>query len=197
MAVRNHREGVYACRRVWVEPAGRGLDRRPGAPIGCQHGPVFYVHLPAGVRVARPSDYDLIAPVVDAWWGRPILDALPRLFLDHFHSTSLTAEGGAPSDGSSLRGFLVGFPSPSVPGEAYVHFVGIAPSARGTGLGRALYACFFAAARDAGCRSVSAVTGPVNTGSIAFHRAMGFTASAPVPDYNGPGRDLVTFRRPL
>jgi ribosomal protein S18 acetylase RimI-like enzyme len=158
---------------------------------------VRYADLPDGVRVARPSDYDLIAPVVDAWWGRPILDVLPRLFLDHFHRTSLVAEGGLPRDGTSLRGFLIGFASPSLPGEAYIHFVGIAPSARGTGLGRVLYGCFFAAARDAGCHAVSAVTGPVNASSIAFHRAMGFTATPSVPDYNGPGHDLVAFRRPL
>jgi len=25
-----------------------------------------------GVRVARPEDYDCIAAVIDAWWGRPV-----------------------------------------------------------------------------------------------------------------------------
>ena len=47
----------------------------------------------SGARPARPDDYDAIAAVVDTWWGRPILEALPRLFLDHFHDTSLVIDG--------------------------------------------------------------------------------------------------------
>jgi ribosomal protein S18 acetylase RimI-like enzyme len=155
--------------------------------------PVRFAILPDGARPARPEDYDAIAAVVEEWWGRPILDSLPRLFLDHFHRSSLVVDG---PDGA-LHGFLIGFVSPSEPEQAYIHFVGIAPQARGSGLGRALYETFFAAARTAGCRSVSAVTSPLNEASIRFHRAMGFQVSDPVPDYNGPGHDLVTFRRTL
>jgi hypothetical protein len=44
-------------------------------------------------RPARPEDYDAIAAVVDQWWGRPVLAALPRLYLDHFHSSSLVVDG--------------------------------------------------------------------------------------------------------
>jgi hypothetical protein len=43
------------------------------------------------LRPARAADYDTIATVVDDWWGRPILSSLPRLFLDHFHRTSIIA----------------------------------------------------------------------------------------------------------
>lgn len=75
---------------------------------------------PYVIRSARPADYDAIAAVVDDWWGRPVLPSLPRLFLDHFHRTSLVAEAT-----HGLNAFLVG----------------------------------------------------------------------PVPDYDGPGRDLVTFER--
>lgn len=150
--------------------------------------------LPPGVRVARPEDYAAIAAVVDAWWGRSIVGSLPRLFLDHFHSSSLVAPG---ADGGPPRGFLIGFGSPSLPDEAYIHFVGVAPDARGGGLARALYEAFFAAARDDGRRVVRAVTSPVNTGSIAFHTALGFHVDGPVTDYNGPGHDLIAFRRAL
>ena len=38
-----------------------------------------------------------------------------------------------------------------------------------------------------------AITSPGNHGSIRFHSALGFTVSGPVRDYNGPGRDMVTF----
>jgi ribosomal protein S18 acetylase RimI-like enzyme len=144
------------------------------------------------VRTARPADYDPIAAVADAWWGRPIVGVLPRLFLDHFHATSLVAE----QDGA-LAGFLVGFLSPSQPGEAYIHFVGVAPHLRRTGLAADLYTRFFTLAEGDGRTVVSAVTSPLNTGSVAFHRRMGFAVAGPVQDYNGPGHDLVTFRRDL
>jgi L-amino acid N-acyltransferase YncA len=112
------------------------------------------------------------------------------LFLDHFHRTSLVAET---PDG--LSGFLVGIVSPSEPDEAYIHFVGVCPQARGNGLARTLYERFFQIARGHNRHVVRAVTSPVNEGSIAFHQRLGFTVNGPVPDYNGPGRDLVTFER--
>lgn len=145
------------------------------------------------MRAARPGDYDRIAAVVDDWWGRPVGRSLPRLFLDHFHATSLIAES---ADGA-LAGFLVGLLSPSLPDEAYIHFVGVAPEYRRSGLGQRLYQAFFDLARADGRRIVRSVTSPVNAGSIAFHRRLGFTASEPVPDYDGPGRELVAFRREL
>jgi ribosomal protein S18 acetylase RimI-like enzyme len=143
-------------------------------------------------RPARPGDYDAIAAVADGWWGRPVLGALPRLFLDLFHRSSLVIDGPDRPDA-----FLIGILSPADPDRAYIHFVGVAPRVRHAGLGRVLYEAFFAIARGDGRRTVSAVTAPVNTGSIAFHRSMGFTVTGPIADYNGPGRDLVTFERPL
>lgn len=143
-------------------------------------------------RPARPEDYDAIAAVISQWWGRPVLAALPRLFLDHFHGSSLVVDG---PDGPVA--FLIGILSPAQRRRAYIHFAGVAPNARQAGLGRRLYEEFFALARADGRRVVSAVTAPANAGSIAFHRSMGFAVTGPVPDYNGPGRDFVTFERPL
>ena len=142
---------------------------------------------------ARPGDYDEIVAVVDDWWGRAIAGSLPRLFLDHFHRTSLVARR---RDGT-LTGFLIGILSPSQPGRAYIHFVGVAPTARGCGLGRRLYDEFFTLARAAGCSEVGAVTAPVNTASIAFHRSMGFGVTGPVVGHDGPGKDMVVFGRAL
>jgi ribosomal protein S18 acetylase RimI-like enzyme len=145
------------------------------------------------LTTAQPGDYDEIIVVVDDWWGRPISDKLPRLFLDHFHRTSLIAR----SPGGALAGFLIGLLSPSQTGRAYIHFVGVAPAARGSGLGRHLYERFFALAREAGSTGVGAITTPVNTGSIAFHRSMGFDVTGPAAGYHGPGRDMMVFDRPL
>lgn len=149
-------------------------------------------------RMARAADYDAIAPVLNQWWGRNILPALPRLFLDHFHRTSLIIDGPAgPGGPGSPLAFLVGILSPSKPADAYIHFVGVSPALRGQGVARQLYEEFFGLARDDGRTVVSAITAPVNTASIAFHRSMGFEVSGPVPDYEGPGRDYMVFTRPL
>ena len=152
---------------------------------------------PFALRAARPDDYDAIVSVVDAWWGRPIAGALQRVFLDHFSSTSLVAERAAADGTTGLAGFLVGFPSPDHPDQAYIHFVGVDPRERGTGLARSMYESFFERMRAEGCTVVHAVTSPVNVGSIAFHRAMGFAVAGPVTDYDGPGADRVVFSRSL
>jgi GNAT superfamily N-acetyltransferase len=160
---------------------------------------------PAGtvrIRPIRSSDYLTVISVIDAWWGgRHMADMLPRLFFEHFTDTSFAAE----RDGE-LAGFLVGFRSQSRPGEAYIHFVGVHPGERGHGLGRRLYERFFEAARAGGCDRVRAVTSPVNRGSVAFHRRMGFDivpgetgpdGIAVAAGYDGQGQDRVRFVKHL
>jgi len=147
---------------------------------------------------AEPADYDRIVGVMDDWWGRPVAAGLQRLFLDHFAGTSLIAETSAePGATAGLVGFAVGFFSDSRPGEAYIHYAGVAPPFRRSGLARKLYEEFFTFARGGGRRTVRAITSPENLTSIAFHTSMGFTLSGPVRDYDGPGRDRVQFERRL
>ena len=130
------------------------------------------------VRAAAPADHARIVDVLDDWWGgRAMTDMLPRLFLDHFASTSLVAD----ADDGSLAGFLVGFHSPDRPDVAYCHMIATDPNLRGVGLGRRLYERFFEGARAAGAREVHAITWPGNRRSVAFHRALGFRIEA------GPG----------
>ncbi|MGW5874941.1 N-acetyltransferase family protein [Nocardiopsis terrae] len=140
------------------------------------------------IRAAVPEDHGRILAVCDDWWGKPVAHILPRLFLDHFHTTSLTAEAGG-----ALAGFLVGFPSPARPEEAYVHFTAVSPDHRGTGLGRRMYRRFVGAARAEGRSVVRAVTAPTNDRSIAFHRSLGFTVTGPHIDHDGPGVDRMCF----
>jgi ribosomal protein S18 acetylase RimI-like enzyme len=149
------------------------------------------------LRTATAADYAPIIAVVDEWWGRSIRPALPRVFLDHFHATSTIAEIPTAENTSELAGFLIGFLSPSKPDAAYIHFVGVHPSLRGKGLARTLYDRFFALAGANGRPLVSAITAPQNAGSIAFHGAMGFTVSPPIPDYDGEGSPKVLFERRL
>ncbi len=154
------------------------------------------------IRRLHPSDYEPVISVLDSWWGgRQMVDMLPRLFFDHFANSSFAADRSG-----RIVGFLVGFVSQCKPGEAYIHFVGVDPEERRNGLGQKLYETFFGEVQARGCRTVRAVTAPVNIGSLAFHRSLGFelerspTVMDGVPiatNYDGPGRDRVRFVKRL
>jgi predicted GNAT superfamily acetyltransferase len=146
------------------------------------------------IRHVQPSDYGRVIQHVNEWWGgREMAPMLPRLFFIHFESTSFVADRG---DGS-LAGFLIGFLSQTDAETAYVHFIGVAPSERGSGLGRELYERFFAAARANGRSVVRCVTSPHNTASLAFHDALGFEREGTVEDYDGAGSSRVLLARRL
>jgi ribosomal protein S18 acetylase RimI-like enzyme len=150
------------------------------------------------IRPALPDDHQRVMAVMPDWWGgRDLRPMLPRIFFEHFRRTILIAEHDR-----LLVGFLVGFLCPDHDDEAYVHFAGVRPDWRRSGLGADLYRRFFAIARAAGRRTVRAVTSPVNTGSIAFHTGIGFTVlpgdleidGVPVVAESGPhGDHLVRF----
>lgn len=159
------------------------------------------------LRRARVSDHGAIVVRIAEWWGdsrtpqeaRALARLLPRLFLQFFAGTSLVLE-----DDTGIRAFLVGFHSADNQDEVYIHFVGVDPRLRGQGVARRLYTEFLRRAAEAGRREVRAITSPANTGSIAFHRAMGFALEkgdreidgVPVhSDYDGPGQDRVCFHR--
>ncbi len=146
------------------------------------------------IRHAHPSDYGRVIQHLNAWWsGRDMAPMLPKLFFLHFEGTSFVAE----DDQGSLVAFLIGFVSQTDPHEAYVHFVGVAPAQRGSGVGRELYERFFETVRAHGCTTVRCVTSPGNTGSISFHQALGFTVDRIVEDYDGPGEDRALLVRQL
>ncbi|MFH8445273.1 GNAT family N-acetyltransferase [Streptomyces sp. NPDC018026] len=161
------------------------------------------------VRQALVTDHRTIVECVRRWWGdsrtpeqaHELSLLLPKLFLQFFSGTSLVLE-----DDTGIRAFLVGFYSADDEDEAYIHFVGVDPALRGQGVARGLYTTFFQRAAEAKRRHVRAITSPANTGSIAFHRAMGFVLEEgdhridglPVhSDYDGPGQNRVCFRKEL
>jgi ribosomal protein S18 acetylase RimI-like enzyme len=143
------------------------------------------------VRHAEPADYARVIDVIDQWWGgREMAAMLPKLFFVHFRDTSFVAE----EDGE-LAGFLCGFRSQTHADEAYVHFVGVDPNRRSSGLGRALYERFFEAVAPR--TVVRAVTAPVNERSVAFHQAIGFEVERVDEDYDGRGQARVLLVKDL
>ncbi|WP_280140200.1 GNAT family N-acetyltransferase [Azotobacter beijerinckii] len=85
-----------------------------------------------------------------------------------------------------LLRFLVGFVLQSQPHVAYVHFVvRRAMRVRQGGHGRLLHSSFFQRAASLGCTEVQCITSPVNAGSIAFHKRMGFAIVSTGAGVNG------------
>ena len=146
------------------------------------------------IRHVQPSDYGRVIQHVNEWWGgREMAPMLPRLFFIHFESTSFVVD----REDGSLAGFLIGFLSQTDPQTAYVHFVGVAPAERGTGLGRELYERFFEAARSHGCSVVRCVTSPANADSLAFHEALGFENEGVAENYDPGGEARLLLAKQL
>lgn len=198
---------IPGVRRFYTsDPFGNRIEliEAQGAPASQQEpDPSHDARIGGGlvIRHLLPSDYRTVISVVDDWWGRPMRHLLPYVFLEHFGPTSFAIDG---ADG--LQAFLVGFVSQSDPGVAYIHFIGVNPTARGNGLGHALYERFFEVARERGCVEVHSVTSPGNALSIAFHRKLGFELQPGdgaidgmpiVLDHGGTGQSRVRFRKRL
>ena len=139
-------------------------------------------------RSVVETDYYNVLAVLNDWWGgRQMTHLLPRLFFEHFQTTSFIIE-----DNGSLWAFLIGFVSQTQRQQAYIHFVGVNPHLRKSGLAKFLYGEFFSTVRNMGCVTVRCITSPVNEGSVSFHKRMGFSASL-ATDYAGPGQDRILF----
>ncbi|MFD7506492.1 GNAT family N-acetyltransferase [Streptomyces sp. NPDC059850] len=161
------------------------------------------------LRQANVSDHGTLVECVHQWWGdsrtpeqaRELSLLLPRLFLQFFSGTSLILE-----DGTDIRAFLIGFYAADNDTEAYIHFVGVDPKLRGQGIARRLYTAFSQRAAEEGRTEARAITSPMNAGSIAFHRAMGFSLEkgdreddglSVHTSYDGPGQDRVCFYKKI
>jgi ribosomal protein S18 acetylase RimI-like enzyme len=139
---------------------------------------------------ATPADVVAVLAEHARFWGKRDLRHLHQMALVHeFPETCLMARSQ-----HGIVGYLLGFVTPSRVG--YIHVVATREDARGSGLGRRLYLAFANTAARQGATMLKAITSLANTGSIAFHRALGFEATV-VDDYAGPGNPRVVFRRPL
>lgn len=150
------------------------------------------------IRNVQEQDYLKVITVLNDWWGgRQMSDMLPKLFFIHFQSTSFIVE-----ENGEVIAFLIGFLSQTLPGEAYIHFVGVHPDKRKDGWGRELYQHFFQTVKQKGCDTIRCITSPVNKGSISFHMKLDFAVEKGdkmvdgidvTSNYDGKGNDRVTF----
>jgi ribosomal protein S18 acetylase RimI-like enzyme len=160
---------------------------------------------PKNIRHVKESDHLTLVAAWEEWpehrLRRPASALLQKLFVVHFADTSFVVEQ---EDG--LIACLIGFLSQTRKDEAYVHFIGVKPDCRRTGLARSLYERFFEVCRANGRTVVRGVTSPANRGSIAFHQRLGFILAPSeheldgIPihrDYDGPGIDMALLRKEL
>ncbi len=161
----------------------------------------------SGLDLRHPTEADQprIAALVDAWFdGRRVRHLVGRAWFRHFGSTSWLAEDGA---GAAI-GFLIGYRSQDQPGEAVLHLVGVHPSHRRHGIGRALVNAFLVDAADTGAARLTSLGWPDDRIAIAFFRAMAFEPDAgpgsqnlygtpAFPDYDSAGEDRVVLVREI
>jgi predicted GNAT superfamily acetyltransferase len=78
----------------------------------------------------------------------------------------------------------------------YIDRIVVAPPAKGTGIGRALYESVFERARERGASEVTAEVNirPLNPGSIAFHERLGFRQLAEQDTRDGTVRVSLLAR---
>lgn len=131
----------------------------------------------------------IIADMPRYWGERDMRQGHHYPLVHEFGPTCLVADS---RDG--IRGYLMGWVNPEHVG--YIHFIATRDDTRGSGLGRRLHAEFARLAAARGATRLKAITAVTNTGSVAFHTAIGFQAEA-VEDYAGPGKTMVVFTREL
>jgi len=138
----------------------------------------------------KPLVFSEILADLPAFWGERDIRALhqPAWF------RQFAADAVVVREHERLSGYLLG--TVSAHGLAYVHLIATRVDQRGRGIGRLPYNTLLSGARQHGATRAQAITTTSNTGSIAFHRRLGFSADV-VPDYAGPQQPRVLFDLPL
>jgi ribosomal protein S18 acetylase RimI-like enzyme len=133
---------------------------------------------------------DVLADHARFWGERDMRFLHLTALVQEFGETCLTARRSV----GQIDGYLIGFTTPRRLG--YIHAVAVRDTARHGGVAHALYQAFARAAVAQGATEAKAITNVTNTGSVAFHRRLGFDA-ARVEDYDGRGRPMMVMTRPL
>jgi GNAT superfamily N-acetyltransferase len=148
------------------------------------------------ITLCTKADFDRIVTDYSEFWDHYRVVAL--------HHPTITNEFGNTSfvirDGDKVIAYLFGFFSQTGP-VGYVHLIAVRQGYRKQGLARILYNHFEKVAREHGCKRLKAITSPVNTQSIAFHKSIGMMPSGNdleegvpvIRDYSGPGKHRVVF----
>lgn len=142
------------------------------------------------------QDFDQILTEFNQFWDHDRVVALHHpTIVNEFGNSAFVIK-----QDNRVLAYLFGFLSQTGP-VGYVHLLAVRQGYRQQGLARQLYARFEQYARGKGCTQLKAITSPVNSLSIAFHKSIGmklvgdsYAGDTPVvKDYSGPGKDRVVF----
>ena len=142
------------------------------------------------------QDFDQILTEFNEFWDSDRTPALhhPTLINEFGNSAFVIREG------QKVVAYLFGFLSQTSP-IGYIQLLSVRQGYRKQGLARRLYDHFTGFALVHGCTKLKAITSPVNTLSIAFHKSIGMMPTGKdtidglpvIKDYSGPGKDRVVF----
>jgi ribosomal protein S18 acetylase RimI-like enzyme len=135
---------------------------------------------------------DVLADHARFWGERDLRHLHLTALVQEFGETCLTARHAG--TGGEIDGYLIGFTTPRRVG--YIHAVAVRDTARLGGIAETLYRSFARAAMAQGAVTAKAITSVANTGSVAFHRRLGFAADR-AEDYDGRGNPMIVLTRPL
>lgn len=142
------------------------------------------------VERATLDDLNAVVDEQPAFWGERDLRHLHHPLLIHeFGETALVIR----SEDGEVLAYLFALLTPRQIG--YAHLVAVRDGRRRRGLGALLYEELAQVAGRLGATTLKSFTRPENTGSIAFHTALGFSAQE-VPGYAW-GEPRVVFHRTL
>lgn len=162
----------------------------------------------ATLRPATAAD----APAIAALWAPIIRDTVVTFHPQPRPAAEIAAMIATRQDagqaflvavaGDALLGFASYSQFRAGPGYARTmeHTLNLSPAARGRGLGRQLLRALEAHATAAGHRSLIGAIAAANTGSLAFHRRLGFVEVGRIPEAGwkfGRFHDLVLMQRRL
>jgi len=146
------------------------------------------------------ADFDRILTEFGRFWDSERTRALhhPILIFEFGNSAFIIKENG------EILAYLFGLISQTGP-TGYVHLLAVRQDKRKIGLASKLYDHFTGYAQKHGCKKLKAITSPINSLSIAFHRGIGMRLLGEpnadglpvVKDYSGPGLDRVVFEKEI
>ena len=127
------------------------------------------------IRVLQRGDEDILMNVAPEVFDNPIDAELTREFLeDHRHHIAVAIDDG----------LVVGFASgvhyihPDKPPELWINEVGLAPTHRRRGLGKAVLRALFKVGQDNNCKVAWVLTDRSNLAAMALYSSLGGTEGA-------------------
>lgn len=147
------------------------------------------------------KDFDEIIRDISDFWGSERTLHLHQSYLVHeFGNTAFVIK-----ENTKVIAYLFGFFSQKE-SVAYVHLIGVREKYQKLGLGKILYDHFIEIARSHKIHKIKAITKPINSKSINFHKnRIGMTLLGEpnesginvVKNYSGINEDRVVFEREI